>query len=302
VESIVAATDLTDSDLPSLRYARLLARRFSAKLTVIYSEPVVYPVNFIGPAEAFFVDATPEHIAELRSVVDKHVRPPLGDGPFEIHVTIGPPVPAILLGANEVEADLIVMGTHGRRGWRRAFFGSVSDGVIHGSRCPVLVVGRETPAVAAAPVEVTKVLCPVNFTEASRDALLVAARMTNAFAAHLTVAHVVEQSEVSDRAADEEKVRQWVGSDVQGISSWRELVLRGGAAERVLDCADDIGADLIVVGAQHRRFRDVTVIGTTTERIIRFASAPVLIVPREAITREQTPDQEAELAAAERSS
>jgi nucleotide-binding universal stress UspA family protein len=48
----------------------------------------------------------------------------------------------------------------------------------------------------------------------------------------------------------------------------------------VLDCADDLGADLIVIGAQHERFRDETVIGTTTERLIRFARVPVLTVPR----------------------
>ena len=58
--------------------------------------------------------------------------------------------------------------------------------------------------------------------------------------------------------------------------------MRGGPAERVLDCADDLDCDLLVVGAQHKLWRDDTVIGTTTERLIRFASTPVLVVPRAA--------------------
>jgi nucleotide-binding universal stress UspA family protein len=61
--------------------------------------------------------------------------------------------------------------------------------------------------------------------------------------------------------------------------------VRGGPAERVLDCADDVGADLLVVGAQHKLFRDATVVGTTTERLMRFASCPVLVVPRPAARR-----------------
>ncbi len=52
----------------------------------------------------------------------------------------------------------------------------------------------------------------------------------------------------------------------------------------MLDCADDVGADFLVIGAQHKLFRDETVIGTTTERLIRFAPCPVLVVPRETMT------------------
>jgi nucleotide-binding universal stress UspA family protein len=43
-DHILAPTDLSDSSLPALRYARMLADRFSAKLTVLYVDPVVYPV------------------------------------------------------------------------------------------------------------------------------------------------------------------------------------------------------------------------------------------------------------------
>ena len=283
VTRILAPTDMSDSAIPALRHARLLAERYSAKVTVMYSDPIMYPMEFVGVQQAFLIKATPEHLAGLRAAAANYAAPVMDGLPYDINVTIGQPVPSILLAANELDADLIVMGTHLRHGWRRALLGSVSDGVLHGSHCPVLTVAAHDRPVGAAPYGVTNILCPVNFSDVARDSLQAAASMARVFGAQLIIVHVVEADEIPDIRSVEEKVRKWIAPELQGSCSYRELVMRGGAAERVLDCADDLGADLIVIGAQHRLFRNETVIGVTAERIIRFASCPVLVVPREAV-------------------
>ena len=286
VTSVLAPTDLSDSSIPALRYARLLADRFSAQLTIMYCDPIVYPVNMVSPADGLYINTTPEHLAKLRGEVEAHASSVVAGRPYEIAVTIGQPVPSILAAAKERDVDLIVMGTHLRHGWRRALLGSVSEGVLHGSKCPVLTVAKRDGYVGATPYAITKIVCPVNFTGVARDSVHVAARMAEAFGAQLTVVHVLEADDVMDARADEEKVRLWIAPELQEVCSFRELVVRGGAAERVLDCAEDVGSDFLVVGAQHKLFRDATVIGTTTERLIRFASCPVLVVPRQAAVRE----------------
>jgi nucleotide-binding universal stress UspA family protein len=284
ITRILAPTDLSDSSIPALRYARLFADRFSATLTVMYTDPIVYPIEYIGVADAFSFAATPEQVAALRKEVERHAAPAI-NGPYDIEVTVGQPVPAILSTARERNADLIVMGTHLRHGWRRALLGSVSDSVLHSSSCPVLTVASNDPYAGKPPYAVTSIMCPVNFSDVARDAVLVAARLAEVFGAHLTLVHVLEADEAANVAADEEKIRRWVSPELQDLCSFRELVVRGGPAERVLDCADDVGADLLVVGAQHKLFRDATVVGTTTERLMRFASCPVLVVPRPAARR-----------------
>jgi nucleotide-binding universal stress UspA family protein len=286
ITSVLAPTDLSDSGIPALRYARLFADRFSAKLTVMYTDPIVYPVELAGPSDGLYISTTPEHQARLRSEVARHAGAMMSGRPYDIDVTIGLPVPSILAAGKERNADLIVMGTHLRRGWRRALLGSVSEGVLHGSECPVLTVAMRDGSAGATPYAITNILCPVNFTDVARDSLHVAARLAEAFGAHLIIVHVLEADEVMNAKADEEKIRHWVAPELRDNCSFRELVVRGGAAERVLDCADDVGADLLVIGAQHKLFRDSTVIGTTTERLIRFASCPVLVVPRQAVRRE----------------
>jgi nucleotide-binding universal stress UspA family protein len=55
-------------------------------------------------------------------------------------VAVGEPAEQILRVAREEKADLIVMGTHGRRGWRHAVLGSVAEAVMRQAMCPVLTV------------------------------------------------------------------------------------------------------------------------------------------------------------------
>lgn len=285
VTSILVPTDLTETSIPALRYARLFADRFSAKVTAMYTDPILYPMDPFAPMEVRFMPPRPQDEAEMRARVGQHVRPVMEDRPFDIALAVGQPIAAILSAAGERNADLIVMGTHLRSGWRRALLGSVSEGVLHGSSCPVLTVANHERFAGETPYAIANILCPINFTEVARESLHVAARLAQAFRAHLTIVHVVENGEAMNPGAHEEKIRRWVSPELRDICSYRELVARGKPAERVLDCAEDLAADLVVLGAQHKQFRDTTVLGTTTERVLRFASSPVLIVPREQVGR-----------------
>ena len=281
IQHVLAPTDLSDSSVPAIRYARLFADGFGAKLTVMYADPIIFPVDVVGDTMSMYIASTPEHEARLKAEVEEHVRDTLRGRPYDVDVCIGPPAQMIVRTADERHADLIVMGTHARRGWRRAVLGSVTDNVLHSSRIPVLTVSRQNLLPGHGPEAITRIVCPTNFTPVAAESLHVAAKLAARLNAELVVLHAVEEGEENAVRAAEERVRREVGPIVSEVTTYRELVVRGGAAERVLDCADDVGADLLVVGAQHKIFRDATVIGTTTERLIRFAACPVLVVTRQ---------------------
>jgi len=277
---LLAATDLSESNIAALRYARMLSARFRTALTVMYSDPIVYPVGVIADVPSLAVASTPEYQARLRKSVEEYVDPILRGVPYEVFVTTGTPSTMIVRTAAEKNADLLVIGTHGQHGWRRALLGSVAESVLHTAHVPVLTVSRHTPLPAQGPVAITRVLCPTNFSSVAADSLRVAGSIAAAFGAELVVVHVVEELS----GADEARVRHEISPELERICSFRPIVVRGGAAERILDCADDTGADLLVVGAQRKLFRDETVVGSTTERLIRFATCPVLTVTREAVS------------------
>ncbi|HSP16549.1 MAG TPA: universal stress protein [Thermoanaerobaculia bacterium] len=295
IRNVLAATDLSESSIPALGYARLLADRFSANVTVLYSDPIVYPIDMIGPGNGVFIAPPPEHEGKLRSELSRHVAEVMAGRPYDIVIATGRPMPSILTNAEQRKADLIVVGTHLRHGWRRALLGSVSEGVLHGSRSPVLTVAGHQPVTPS----IKRILCPVNFTDVARDSLRAASRLAEVFGADLVAVNVTEAGAAAQAAEDEERLHNWIAPQIETKCSWRSLIIHGDPAERVLDCAEGIGADLLIIGAQHKLFRDATVLGTTTERLIRFSSCPVLVVPRQVAAASVKARSERDLVAAQ---
>ncbi len=269
-EHILTPVDLGGTSVPALRYTAIFAKQFDATVTLMYADELsslFSDYNAAGMEESlrsFAAEVVPDLAGPATIVIPEH------------------PVTAIVRAAERTNCDLIIMGTHGRRGWRRALAGSVADGVVRAAARPVLVVPELRDR--NAPDQVTRVVCPVNFTDAARNAVATAAGIAKAFAAELILVHVAETDMTPrDAASVHDEFEQWLSEDVKSHSSFRELVLRGGAAERVLDCVEDVGADLLVMGAQLKWLRNESVIGTTSERLLRFSPVPVLTVTRAAV-------------------
>lgn len=267
LKRILVPTDLSEASRVELDYALLFADTFGADLTLFYADPMHFEFDLLTGAPVYVSGVSMEE----RSLFEKDVRAyadqSLRRRPYRVVIGAGDPVATIAREARDTSIDLIVMATHGQRGWRRTALGSVTEGVVHEATCPVLSVARSDARRALLSPAVTRVVCPINFSDVSRDALRVATSIARMFACELVVAHVVEN------AAGEPAM-----PEMPADCTSRQVVLRGGAAERILDYVEDTGADLLVIGAQRKLFRDATVIGTTTERLIRFARVPVLSV------------------------
>jgi nucleotide-binding universal stress UspA family protein len=177
------------------------------------------------------------------------------------------PAEAIRRSAEEAGADLVVMGTHGRSGFHRLMLGSVAERVLRESDVPVLTVRGGGPPVR-------NILCPVNRSDAARGAFAAATELARLAGARLTALHVREPG-----AADSiEDLCAWLKPPQPVECQVRELDRAGEAAREILKLASEQACDLLVVGSQHRRFFDSTVIGSTTARVVRHAPCPVLTV------------------------
>ncbi len=165
-------------------------------------------------------------------------------------------------------ADLIVMGTHGRSGLNRWMLGSVAERVLRESPAPVLTV-RSAPAES-----IKRVLCPVHNTELSRRALTLAAGVAACFDASLTVLHVHEPSDPKPLS----NLCAWIPQEERARCDIRELIRHGDPSEEIVRLAAEGPYDLVVMGAARRRFFEGMVLGTTTLRTVRHAPCPVLTV------------------------
>lgn len=286
IKRILVPTDMSPNSTISLRYARFFVEHFSSALTLLYIDPIVVPVTGLG-TEGVYAATLPEHVDALELEMRAYADTALQGVSYDVATVVGRPVPMIVREEHERATDLVIMATHGLSGWRRLILGSVTEGVLEGGDCPVLSLSRNEGR-DDTPRRMKTILCPINFTDAARSSLEYASQLAGAFACELVVVHVVEEQDRMHAQAAEMDVRAWIEPFVQERCIYREIVLRGGAAERVLDCAEDLDADMIVTGAQHKRFRDEKGIGTTTERLVRFARIPVLSVPRRVEVKTET--------------
>jgi nucleotide-binding universal stress UspA family protein len=186
-------------------------------------------------------------------------------------VTEGSAPMAILEETEKTNTILIALGTHGRGGFEKLRLGSVAESVLRESDCPVLTVGPNVEPVGS--VEIKSIVCPVDFSAESENALRYAAELAGLFDADLNVIHVAASSEEEDLAA----LCSWVPAETKGQCKLQELVRRGDVSEEILREAADVSADLIVIGVSHGTFSDAT-LGEKTTEILRDASCPVITV------------------------
>lgn len=189
---ILCPVDLSSASPTVLRWARLFAETYHAKVEVLHADWLEYPPYFLLSQTEELAAEERGHRAALDKILAKLVQDRLG--PIAHHnITIleGHSIEAILKYAEEHHPDLIVMGSHGRNGVARMRLGSVAENVMRQAAVPTLVVG--TFADKSAPPGISRVLCPVSFTEHGFRSLELSAEVAARFGAELVVMHSVEQ-------------------------------------------------------------------------------------------------------------
>ena len=133
---ILVPVDFSESSLAALPHALALAQRYQAQLVLLH---VIEPFH-----ADMFMDTT-ESQRKARAVAHERLTK-LADATKKVwprtgrKLRAGHPVTTIIALAKRTNADLIVMGTHGRTGIQRAFIGSVAERVVRHATCSVLVV------------------------------------------------------------------------------------------------------------------------------------------------------------------
>ncbi len=136
IHTILHPTDFSPHSEYAFCMACSLARDYQARLVVLH---VAEPALAVYGEGALFLPPPGAILEEARERLE-HVRPPAPDIAVERRLKDGEPAVEIVRAAAEANADLVVMGTHGRRGLGRLLMGSVAEAVLRKAPCPVLTV------------------------------------------------------------------------------------------------------------------------------------------------------------------
>jgi nucleotide-binding universal stress UspA family protein len=290
VKSILCPIDFSEFSIRAYHYAVSLAERYEAKLVTLHIvELWKYPFADFAAYETDFakVSAALDEGGEarLQEFVGNHS--PEGFHPL-VAVNQGNASDLILSFAQEQNIELIVMGTHGRRGFDRLVLGSTTDRVMRRAPCPVLSISK-TPqeSIAADPGRhhvhrLNRVLYCTDFSEHSERALSYAISATAEYDAELTLLHVIEHVPRSANpeellATCEQRLSKLI-PETRKTLKVKEVVRKGKPYEEIVRYAQETQVDLITMAARGADALDRAVFGSTTYRVIQLGPCPVLAV------------------------
>lgn len=196
--------------------------------------------------------------------------------------------PTIIDYADANDVDLIVMGSHGRRGFRRLMLGSVTEEVVRSARRPVLVVRHEEDA--APPTGVDRLIVPVDFSPASKQAVAAALDLAATLDVPIELLHAVEPIPYVQMAypiaVDDGEFRahaqRRLDEIVEELDTSHELrttVAVDTAEQAVIDAAYGSASPLVVMASHGHSGLARILLGSTTERLLRNVPCPVLVAP-----------------------
>jgi nucleotide-binding universal stress UspA family protein len=276
-EKVMCAVDDSTSGLPVVMTARRLAEALGAEMIVVHAVPP--PVEDVQP-------------------VPTAIRAWLHDADPTICLLEGSAGAAILEAAEEQGATLLVIGARGRGPVRSALLGSVSQEVVAGAGCPVVVVPAGAGDRVSAPASGHEglVVCGVDNSDLSMAAASVAGRLARRLGYGVVVVHARQNlramlayrqpsSATPPMTGQEDSVTRQAEQAVQ-----RGTELAGGEAIEIVepgppvsvlkDVADRYDAELILIGSSGRTGAGAALLGSVATELPVAAARPVVVIPR----------------------
>lgn len=295
ISKIFIPVDFSDASRKALDHGVTIAQAFGAGIVLacVVEDPSVldyhyYSSGAVRPQKAALGDVR----ADLAGLVPEAVRQSTR---CSFVVSQGLVEDELLASIHEARPDLVVMGTHGRRAFRRWFLGSVTEHMLRHVPVPVLTVSH--PEAEATPWTIAggHILYATDLSEGSALGLKTAYELARRFEAELTVLHVMLPLHMEygiryipmDIAADHRQIREdltvrlekSVPAEVRSDPRVHLKLEEGVPYEVIPDLADGLQADLIVINLHGEHRKERPLLGTTAERVVRTVHGPVLSIP-----------------------
>ena len=282
ISRILVPTDFSESADSALPWAARLAQHYGAKLHLLCAV---------------------QHVLSHRAEFQLENRVAHLPVPVQSHVSTSERSPgSVILSFAEVNGiDLIVMGTHGRRGFRRFRIGSVTEEVLRRSTCPVFTV-RQDGTDSSVETALKTILVPIDFSWYSRLTLAYARAFAADHGASLQLLHVINettcpdfnlaQSQLADRDRHgleleaERRLRHLLAEAGGPAVEAKASVRSGNPADEIVRFAWTSGSDLILMASHGLGGLLRMMLGSVTSHVVHAAPRSVLVTRW---TRDMTP-------------
>lgn len=269
LDHILLGQDFSEASSNTLDSAIILAKAFESKITPIY----VLPDDIVSEKAKILLKEAAS--LKLKETIQKIESQNIATG--EALLRDGSPIDAISRAAIEVHSNLLVLGAGDSSKKQNFKLGTTTERIIQKSEKPVFVIKENTP------LKISQVLCPVDFSQASRRALTNSIIIAKKVKAHLTILSVCEitttswftTSEIKDleNKARLEKHKTKFEKFLKEFSltglDWTPDIILGNPASEILKTISNKSIDLLVMGTAGRTGLGRLMLGSVTEKVIR---------------------------------
>lgn len=283
LERIVVATDFSPESEVVIDYARALAKHYSSRLTVTHvvdlsAAPLSAAARSVGHPINEIRNKSAENMERMLCSLDKAGIRASGEV-VEAYI----PAEAIVELADQIHADMIVMGTHARHALPKLFLGSCAEGVIHHAKCPVVTLGPKMKRTTRA-LNIDSIVFATDLEHDTVEKAAVALAFAKDNVAKIYMCHVLEQAgkdfgdTIERQLKTESALRQLIPKSTYEWCSPETIVKHGNVGEHILYVSKQVCASLVVMGA-HRNsnwFSQLTegVVG----HVVAEAECPVMTI------------------------
>ncbi|HWP84025.1 MAG TPA: universal stress protein [Terriglobia bacterium] len=297
LRNLLCAVDFSECSYQALRYAAEIARHFGSQLYIQH-------ILSLPPEASWHEDPsgwTKERVRGARRIAEHglrrlHAEADLSGLNVTFLLTDGVPGSRILETVGERKIDLLVIGTHARRGIKRLVEGSLAERLVHEAICPVLVAAPPRESMPALPepgaLAFQTILMATDFSRSADRALTYALRWAAEWGGRVLLLHAVEPVSAAPQSLASLFPESDASLEAHIRSAWEKMrvlvpdpalarcridyeVRSGNAAEQILDCAQERKADLIVLGARGVGRASLTW-GSTLSQVVRAGRFPVM--------------------------
>lgn len=276
VNKILIPIDFSETSKLALEHAANLCSKFNSKLHLLHvhasSNTNVLPNLTATDASISNDDKVKEMVIEELNTIGNNFKEKYGVE-YQIEVREGNISKEISLAAAEVEADMIVMGTHGVSGFEEFFLGSNAYRTVTSSSVPVLTIQKHITKIGY-----DKIVMPIDASKHTRDKASQVATFAEAFGSTVYIAALISEYHEEEENIFNLKVKQVEEFfDSKGVKHEKKVIHGDNIAEMTIKYSEEVGADLTVVMTEQESATGLFV-GPYAQRVVNHSKTPILSV------------------------
>ncbi len=291
IKKILIPVDFSEFSDRAVKYALAVAEKFSSEIVLLHA--VVLFQDDIGEEQKLeeyetWIRKHEHHInRQMNSRKQK-----ISDRGLKVETVILRGISSadtVLDYLKDHQFDLVVMGTHGRAGLKHLLQGSVAEKVVRLSPVPVLTVHRSVED-----FQLKNILVPIDFSAYSKAAADSAVSLAKIFGARIDFIHVIEQEihpsfyasgvesifeiDTGLGARVRENMKEFLADQLPSDLDKQFVVKEGKAHKEIVEYSKEHQSDIIVIATHGLTGLDYILLGSTTEKVVRWSNTPVLTV------------------------